>query len=52
MLFEEGNPLVTCVNLALAEMTADGTLQDLQNEWLADYLAVPSDPVGGSRGSR
>ena len=26
----------------LAEMTADGTLQDLQNEWLADYLAVPT----------
>ena len=30
-----------CVNLALAEMTADGTLEDLQSEWLADYLAVP-----------
>ncbi len=42
ILFEEGNPLVECVNLALAELTADGTLQDLQNEWLADYLAVPT----------
>ena len=52
MLFEEGSPLVECVNLALAEMTADGTLQELQDEWLADYLAVPVDPVGGSRGPR
>jgi polar amino acid transport system substrate-binding protein len=42
LLFEEGNPLVECVNLALAEMTEDGTLEDLQNEWLADYLAVPT----------
>ena len=42
ILFEEGSPLVECVNLALAEMTADGSLQDLQDQWLADYLAVPT----------
>ena len=30
------------MNLALAELTADGTLQDLQDQWLADYLAVPT----------
>jgi polar amino acid transport system substrate-binding protein len=41
MLFEEGDPLVGCVNLALAEMSADGTLEELQTKWLADYLAVP-----------
>jgi polar amino acid transport system substrate-binding protein len=41
LLFEEGNPLVTCVNEALAEIEADGTLQALQDEWLADYQAVP-----------
>jgi polar amino acid transport system substrate-binding protein len=41
LLFEEGNPLVECVNLALGEMTSDGTLEQLQTEWLADYLAVP-----------
>jgi ABC-type amino acid transport substrate-binding protein len=29
------------VNLALAEMSADGTLEELQTKWLADYLAVP-----------
>jgi polar amino acid transport system substrate-binding protein len=41
LLFEEGSPLVECVNLAIAEMTADGTLGQLQDKWLADYLAVP-----------
>src|SRR4029450_9915354 len=41
MLFEEGDLLVGCVNLALAEMSADGTLEELQTKWLADYLAVP-----------
>ena len=46
MLFEKGDPLVGCVNLALAEMTADGTSQQLQDKWLADYLARTRDPVG------
>jgi polar amino acid transport system substrate-binding protein len=41
ILFEEGSPLVDCANLAIAEMTADGTLEQLQDRWLADYLAVP-----------
>ena len=41
MLFEQGNPLVTCVNQVLADMTADGTLKALQDKWLADYLDVP-----------
>jgi polar amino acid transport system substrate-binding protein len=41
MLFEEGSPLRECVDLALEEMTADGTLEQLQTRWLADYLAVP-----------
>jgi polar amino acid transport system substrate-binding protein len=41
MLFEEGSPLVQCVDLAIDEMTADGTLEQLQDKWLADYLAVP-----------
>jgi polar amino acid transport system substrate-binding protein len=41
LLFEEGSPLVECVNLALAEMRADGTLEQLHDRWLADYLAVP-----------
>ncbi len=41
LLFEDGSPLVACANLAIAEMTADGTLEQLQDKWLADYLAVP-----------
>jgi polar amino acid transport system substrate-binding protein len=41
MLFEEGNPLRDCVNGVLAEMDADGTLKQLQDKWLADYLNVP-----------
>jgi polar amino acid transport system substrate-binding protein len=42
MLFETGNPLVGCVNEVLAEMESDGTLQSLQDEWLQDYLDVPT----------
>lgn len=41
MLFEKGSPLVECVNLALAEMTEDGTLADLEQEWLSDTVGVP-----------
>jgi polar amino acid transport system substrate-binding protein len=41
LLFEKDNPLVTCVNQALDEIKADGTLQELQDKWLADYQAVP-----------
>ena len=41
MLFEEGNSLRDCVNGVLAQMEADGTLQQLQDKWLADYLNVP-----------
>jgi polar amino acid transport system substrate-binding protein len=41
MLFEQGNPMVECVNQVLAEMKDDGTLDKLQKEWLKDYLSVP-----------
>ena len=36
LVFEKDNPLVECVNLALAALEADGTLQALEDEWLAD----------------
>jgi polar amino acid transport system substrate-binding protein len=42
MLFEEGNPLVDCVNQALQEIKDDGTLEQLQEKWLQDYLSVPT----------
>jgi polar amino acid transport system substrate-binding protein len=41
MLFGKGDPLVSCVNEALAALKADGTLDALQTQWLADYQAVP-----------
>jgi len=41
MLFEKGNPLVECVNLALAALEADGTMDDLEQEWLSDTVGVP-----------
>lgn len=34
MLFEEGSALVPCVNAALAELEANGTLAALEEEWL------------------
>ena len=41
MLFEKGSPLVACVDAALAEMTEDGTLAELETEWLSDTVDVP-----------
>jgi polar amino acid transport system substrate-binding protein len=35
MLFAKGNELVPCVNEALAALDANGTLQALEDEWLA-----------------
>jgi polar amino acid transport system substrate-binding protein len=42
LLFEQGNPLVSCVNTALDDMRAGGVLDDLQTKYLADYLDVPT----------
>ena len=42
MLFEQGNPLVGCVNEVLGEMKSDGTLDDLKKEYLQQYLSVPT----------
>jgi polar amino acid transport system substrate-binding protein len=41
MLFEDGNPLVDCVNQALATLRDDGTLQALEDEWLTQEGGVP-----------
>ncbi|MCI0633715.1 MAG: ABC transporter substrate-binding protein [Actinobacteria bacterium] len=41
MVFETGSPLVECVNLGLQEMRDDGTLEALEQEWLADATDVP-----------
>ena len=42
LLFAKGNPLVTCVNKALATLKANGTLTTLQQKYLKDYLSVPT----------
>ncbi len=41
MGFEDGSPLVECVNLALQEMKADGTLDAIHEEWLASATNAP-----------
>ncbi len=41
MLFEEGNPLKTCVDDALAVMTDNGALAAIEAEWLQDTTGVP-----------
>jgi polar amino acid transport system substrate-binding protein len=42
MLFEQGNPLVDCVNQVLGEMKSDGTLKELEQKHLQQYLDVPA----------
>ena len=42
MLFEDGNPLVECVNAALATLRDDGTLDALADEWLSQGGSIPT----------
>jgi polar amino acid transport system substrate-binding protein len=42
LLFAKGNPLVTCVNKAIATLKANGTIAQLQQKYLKDYLSVPT----------
>jgi polar amino acid transport system substrate-binding protein len=39
LLFAKGNPLVSCVNGVLEELSASGELQAIQDEWLAGESA-------------
>ncbi len=41
MLFEQGSELVPCVNEALATLREDGTLEQIEQEWLSDVVDVP-----------
>jgi polar amino acid transport system substrate-binding protein len=36
LVFEKGNPLVTCVNQAIAALSSDGTLTQLSDRYLSD----------------
>jgi polar amino acid transport system substrate-binding protein len=42
LLFSKGDPLVTCVNKAIATLKSNGTLQHLQKQYLQIYLSVPA----------
>jgi polar amino acid transport system substrate-binding protein len=42
LLFAKGDPLVSCVNKALATLTSNGTLASLQHKYLQVYLSVPT----------
>jgi polar amino acid transport system substrate-binding protein len=42
LLFSLGNPLVTCVNKAIATLKSNGTLAALQKQYLQIYLTVPT----------
>ena len=41
MLFEKGSPLVSCVNEALAVLEGDGTLAQLEEQWLSSEVEIP-----------
>jgi polar amino acid transport system substrate-binding protein len=41
MLFEKGSGLVPCVNEALAALREDGTLDQIEQQWLSDVVNVP-----------
>jgi polar amino acid transport system substrate-binding protein len=41
LAFEKGNTLVSCVNQAIAALTSNGTLQQLQDTWLQTDTSVP-----------
>jgi polar amino acid transport system substrate-binding protein len=41
MLFRKGNPLVGCVDIALADLRKSGTLDKLRKQWLSNDVKVP-----------
>jgi polar amino acid transport system substrate-binding protein len=41
MVFQKGNPLIGCVNNALALMKRTGVLQRIQQIWLAKVTGAP-----------
>jgi polar amino acid transport system substrate-binding protein len=42
LTFEKGNTFRPCVDMAIEEMRADGTLDDLKAEWLETDTDVPT----------
>jgi polar amino acid transport system substrate-binding protein len=42
MLFADGNPIVPCVNVALETLRDNGTLEELEDQWLNDGGNIPT----------
>jgi polar amino acid transport system substrate-binding protein len=42
LVFQKGNPLVRCTNKALTTLRSNGTLQKLQQQWLAKATGAPT----------
>lgn len=42
LLFQKGDPLVSCVNKAITRVQSNGTLKRLQNKWLGIYTKIPT----------
>lgn len=40
-VLQKGNPLVACVNKAIAQMRADGSLKRLEAKWLSKFASAP-----------
>jgi polar amino acid transport system substrate-binding protein len=41
MVLQKDNPLVACVNQALGELQSNGTLDQITQQWMADYAKAP-----------
>jgi polar amino acid transport system substrate-binding protein len=41
MLLEEGNPLKSCIDQALASLSESGQLAEIEAKWLQDTTGVP-----------
>ena len=41
MVLEKDSPLTACVNQALTTLREDGTLEEIQQEWLSDKVDAP-----------
>lgn len=46
LVFEKDNPLVACVNTALATLKDNGSLAEFEKAWLSDNAGVPVISVG------
>jgi polar amino acid transport system substrate-binding protein len=44
LLFVKDNPLVECVNTALANLVASGELDTITTKWMTDYTEAPTLP--------